>query len=228
MTPGGEQTRRTAPGFDTLSFGLTPNAARLWSTNLILIWTAPAGAADALPRNNPVFLSIDRCGILSTTDQSTGLPRISWTASFALATYRFPGFLNAMTYLDQEFDPAHIDSVRRTTFTRSPSRPSAKLRQPTPEDRKAVQRARGRLRQAAYRCALDTKRKPEASVVGMALLAAVATRSPEQGFDALSAGIVSSAFADLVDRGYSRSEIEAVFRRIRKNLMPAPDFGSNK
>jgi hypothetical protein len=62
----------------------------------------------------------------------------------------------------------------------------------------------------------------------MALLAAVATRSSEDGFDALSAAIVSAAFADLTSRGYSRSEIEAVFRRFRKNLMVRPaDFASN-
>jgi hypothetical protein len=61
----------------------------------------------------------------------------------------------------------------------------------------------------------------------MALLAAVATRSKELGFDPDSAGIVSSAFDDLVSRGYSRTEIESVFRRFRKNLM-SPDFVSNE
>jgi hypothetical protein len=139
------------------------------------------------------------------------------------------GIIDRMTYLDSlDQDPRHIDSVRRSTFTRSESRPSSKLRQPSPEVAKALQQARGRLRQAAYRVSLDTKRRPEAAVVGMALLAAVATRTSESGFDPASVAIVSSAFADLVDRGYSRTEIEAVFRRIRKKLMPAPDFGSNE
>lgn len=95
-------------------------------------------------------------------------------------------------------------------------------------EQKALQRARGRLRQAAYRCSLDQKRKPEASVVGMALLAAVATRSAEQGFDAFSAGIVSSAIADLVNRGYALSEVKSVFKRVRKNFMPSPDFVSDQ
>jgi hypothetical protein len=71
---------------------------------------------------------------------------------------------------------------------------------------------------AVYRCMLDTKRKPESNVVGMALLAAVATQNAETGFDPASVGIVSAAFADLIQRGYARNEIEAVFRRIRKKL----------
>ena len=131
-----------------------------------------------------------------------------------------------MTYLDP--DPRHIDQVRRETFSRSPSRPDGKLRRSPTVDQKALQKARGRLRQAAYRCSLDTKRKPESAVVGMALLAAVAGRSAELGFDPDSAGIVSSAFADLVSRGYSRSEIEAVFRRIRKSLVVSPVFTSDE
>jgi hypothetical protein len=133
-----------------------------------------------------------------------------------------------MVYVDQDLDPRHIDSVRLSTFTRSPSRPDGKLRRLPPETQKALTRARGRLRQAAYRCSLDAKRKPESNVVGMALLAAVATRSKEDGFDAFSSGIVSSALEDLVDRGYALSEIKAVFKRFRKNLMPTPDFVSNE
>jgi hypothetical protein len=132
-----------------------------------------------------------------------------------------------MAYVDQDLDPRHIDRVRLETFTRSPSRPDGKLRRPPTETQKALTRARGRLRTAAWRCSLDTKRKPESNVVAMALLAAVATRSKELGFDPDSAGIVSSAFDDLVSRGYSRTEIESVFRRFRKNLM-SPDFVSNE
>ena len=133
-----------------------------------------------------------------------------------------------MTYVDHDLNPSHVDQVRRETFSRSPSRPNAKLRRSPMVDQKALTRARGRLRTAAWRCSLDTKRKPESQVVAMALLAAVATRPKQLGFDPASAGIVSAAFDDLVDRGYSRTEIEAVFRRFRKNLMSMPDFVSNE
>jgi hypothetical protein len=62
----------------------------------------------------------------------------------------------------------------------------------------------------------------------MALLAAVVTRTSLKSLDEASVAIVSAAFNDLMDRGYSRSEIESVFRRFRKNLMDRPaDFSSN-
>jgi hypothetical protein len=132
-----------------------------------------------------------------------------------------------MTYLDPHHQsPEHLDSVRRSHFQRSGSRPSGKLRHPSPDLAKAHQRASGRLRTAAYRCKLDTNRKPESAVVGMALLAAVVTRTSLKQLDETSVAIVSAAFNDLIDRGYSRSEIEGVFRRFRKMLVPRPDFGS--
>jgi hypothetical protein len=147
--------------------------------------------------------------------------------NYGIATFRFIPDSDAMTYLDPYESPEHLDAVRRTHFERSGSRPSAKLRRPAPELKKAHQRASGRLRTAAYRCSLDMKRKPESDVIGMALLVAVATRSSETGFDPVSAGIVSSAFSDLISRGYSRSEIESVFKRFRKNFMVRPDYASN-
>src|ERR1700756_934903 len=82
--------------------------------------------------------------------------------------------LTNMAYLDPyQSSPEHLDSVRRSHFQRSGSRPDGKLRRPPSETQKAHTRASGRLRTAAYRCNLDTKKKPESNVVGMALLAAV-------------------------------------------------------
>ena len=135
-----------------------------------------------------------------------------------------------MPYLDPTInrDPAHLDLIRRTTFERSGTRPDGKLRRSAAETQKAYQRASGRLRQAAYRCSLDTKRKPESSVVAMALLAAVVTRISLKQLDADSVAIVTAAFSDLMSRGYERSEIESVFRRFRKLLKPRPDIASNE
>jgi hypothetical protein len=107
-----------------------------------------------------------------------------------------------MTYIDPTIDTAEkIDHVRLTGFQRSGSRPVGKLRRPPSEMAKTRQRASGRLRTAVYRCNLDTKRKPESSVVGMALLAAVVTQASLKSFDAASVSIVTAAFADLQERG---------------------------
>jgi hypothetical protein len=64
--------------------------------------------------------------------------------------------------------------------------------------------------------------------VGLALLAAVATKAAGYTFDPDSVSIIADAFADLINRGYERSEIEAVFRRFRKNLYVAPEFTTNE
>jgi IS5 family transposase len=133
-----------------------------------------------------------------------------------------------MTRLDPyPQSPESIDHVRRTRLARAESRPSSKLRPITPEDRKPLQRASGRLRTAAWRCNLDRARRPESDVVGLALLAAVATWPKQSSFDPASVGIVSAAFGDLISRGYDRHEIEQVFKRFRSKLYVAPDLGTS-
>ena len=128
-----------------------------------------------------------------------------------------------MAYLDPyHSSPEHLDSVRRSHFQRSGSRPSGKLRYPSPDLAKAHQRASGRLRTAAYRCKLDTNRKPESSVVGMALLAAVVTRTSLKQLDEASVAIVTAAFNDLLSRGYERGEIRGDFQTVQKMLVPRP------
>ncbi len=62
----------------------------------------------------------------------------------------------------------------------------------------------------------------------MALLAAVVTRIGLKSLDEASVAIVTAAFSDLIERGYERSEIEAVFRRFRKMFVARPDFASNE
>jgi hypothetical protein len=152
-------------------------------------------------------------------------PDFCW-ARFAFCS--FIGILANMAYVDPTIDTIQtIDHVRLTGFQRSGSRPSGKLRRPPSETKKAFTRASGRLRTAAYRCNLDRQRKPESSVVAMALLAAVVTRTSSKTFDADSVAIVSAAFSDLISRGYERSEIEAVFKRFRKMLVSRQDPGTS-
>jgi hypothetical protein len=130
-----------------------------------------------------------------------------------------------MTYLDpHQSDAELIDSVRRSHFERATSRPRSKLGRNPPDDRKPARKASGRLRTAAWRCSLDAKRCPESDVVGLALLAAVATWPKGSSFDAESVGIVAVAFNDLIDRGYDRNEIELVFKRFRSKLCVSVDL----
>jgi hypothetical protein len=132
-----------------------------------------------------------------------------------------------MTYLDPYQSDAELDSVRRSYFERSTSRPSSKLRRNPPDDRKPSRKASGRLRTAAWRCSLDAKRRPESDVIGLALLSAVATWPKGSSFDVESVGIVAAAFNDLIDRGYDRHEIELVFKRFRSKLCVSPDLGTS-
>jgi hypothetical protein len=116
---------------------------------------------------------------------------------------------------------AEIDRIRSSHFERAGSRPlSRSVPAPVRAD-KALQQARGRLRQAAYRCSLDRKAAPEADTVGMSLLAA-AMKMTKGEIDAGSIKLICLAFDDLVSRGYSRSEVEAVFRRIKRRACDLP------
>jgi hypothetical protein len=184
-------------------------------------------------RGSAVWIALRVLG-LSTAKQADLLCRISAYGMFddnvRFASCRIWWFFHGMAYFDPTIDrsPEHLDSIRRTTFERSGTRPDGKLRRSAAETQKAYQRASGRLRQAAYRCSLDTKRKPESSVVAMALLAAAVTRLNLKQLDADSVSIITAAFSDLMERGYERSEIEAVFRRFRKMMKPRPDIASNQ
>lgn len=115
---------------------------------------------------------------------------------------------------------ADIDRTRRSSFERSGSRPTSRTVPATPKASEDVRRARGRLRTASYRCSLDQRKAPESDVVGLALLAAVVT-SGAADIDAGSVRVVQAAFDDLISRGYSRNEVEAVFRRFRTKLKAA-------
>jgi hypothetical protein len=112
---------------------------------------------------------------------------------------------------------ADIDKVRLNYFERAGSRPVSRTFQPSKRADEALQKARGRLRQAAYRCSLDRRNAPESGTVAMALLAA-AVKITKDELDAGSIRLITIAFDDLVSRGYSRSEVENVFRRIKRRI----------
>ena len=114
---------------------------------------------------------------------------------------------------------ADIDRTRRSSFERG-SRPVSRTTPAKPPADPDVRRAQGRLRTAAYRCALDRRKAPESDVVGLAILAAAVTIEKD-AIDAGSLRIVQLAFDDLISRGYARAEIETVFRRFRGKLKAA-------
>jgi hypothetical protein len=154
------------------------------------------------------------------------LPDLGSRNSSILRLAGFGLMITGMTHLERS-SVEQIDNVRLTGFQRAATRPSGKLRRPTQDSQKALQRASGRLRTAAYRINLDRNKKPESNVLAMALLAAVVTQTSLKAFDAMSVSIVTAALTDLEQRGYERREIEAVFRRFRKMLVARPDFASN-
>ena len=78
--------------------------------------------------------------------------------------------------------------------------------------------ATGRERTKAWRLAQDRRRAPEADVVGIALLASIA-RDPTPTRPLTH--VVNAAIDDLVARGFSRREIERVFKRWRKRVKTA-------
>jgi hypothetical protein len=109
---------------------------------------------------------------------------------------------------------ADIDRVRRESFSRSHDRPSGRLsrRDKQPPEEK---RAKTRLRTAAWRKSLDTRKRPEAYTVAIAFLVSVARATDLEN---LRDNGIPPAFAsmlqDMIDRGYDPTEVMAVVKRL--------------
>jgi hypothetical protein len=108
----------------------------------------------------------------------------------------------------------HIDRVRRESFTRSPDRPSGRLsrrdKQP-PEE----QRAKTRLRTAAWRKSLDDRRAPEVYTVAIAFLVSVARATDLENLrDNGIPPAFESMLGDMIERGYDPLQVMAVIRRL--------------
>lgn len=74
--------------------------------------------------------------------------------------------------------------------------------------------ATGAERTAAWRLANDRRGRPEADVVGMALLSSVVRQRP----NATLVDVVHAAIEDLVGRGFDREQVHGVFRRWRRRV----------
>jgi hypothetical protein len=86
------------------------------------------------------------------------------------------------------------------------------LRQPI-----EIVRAKSRRRTAAWRVRNDKEKRPEAVLVGMALLRAL-VRSDLRRLTTDERGIVRDALIDLHQQGYALVEVLAVCKRLRKRL----------
>jgi hypothetical protein len=120
----------------------------------------------------------------------------------------FQVFITAMNQI------AKLNHRRATEFERSEDRPDSRTAAPGQRMSLDQKRARDRLRTASWRCHQDKLKRPEASVIGMALLKAVCTASAE-AFDADSKSILGNALLDLHKRGFSLTETKEVMRRLR-------------
>lgn len=99
-----------------------------------------------------------------------------------------------------------VDGVRRKGF-----------RQPA-----AVVKAKARLRTARWRVQNDKARRPEAALIGMALLRAL-VGSDLGKLTKQERGLVGVALVDLQQQGYSLPEILKVCRRFRQRLLREDD-----
>jgi hypothetical protein len=114
---------------------------------------------------------------------------------------------------------ASIDADRAAYFTRSPDRPQARV---IARSRKApeIKKAESRLRTAAWRIDLDKRGRPESDTVAVTLLLCLIDVARESGHEVADMPEVKKAFDKLFDtmaeRGYQRTEVEAVIKRMTR------------
>ena len=116
---------------------------------------------------------------------------------------------------------AEIDAARQQYFERSPDRPQgrARLRIRKPAE---VVKAESRLRTAAWRADLDKRGRPESNAVAVQLLICLIEVARDAGFDVADLPETKRAFGQLfavmAQRGFQRTEVEAVIRRMTRRI----------
>jgi hypothetical protein len=114
-----------------------------------------------------------------------------------------------------------IDAVTEQ-FQRLPDRPDGRFVRPRLDDI-AKEKAKQRLRTAAWRNANDRRGRPTGEQIGKALLMAVCTSQDFKHLLDADLSIVGIAVEDMVERGFSRGEIHDVMRRIRHRQVDSAD-----
>jgi hypothetical protein len=117
-----------------------------------------------------------------------------------------------------------VDEVARQ-FARRPDRPDCRFVRLRRDD-VAMEKAKQRLRTAAWRDANDRKGRPTAEQIGKALLMAVCTSADFKRLLDADLSIVAVAVEDMVLRGFDRGQVHDVMRRIRhRHVDPADRVG---
>jgi hypothetical protein len=117
-----------------------------------------------------------------------------------------------------------IDEVARQ-FARRPDRPDGRFVRLRRDD-VAMERAKQRLRTAAWRDANDRRGRPTAEQIGKALLMAVCTSADFKRLLESDLSVVRVAIDDMVERGFVLTEVHDVMRRIRhRHVDPADRMG---
>ena len=114
-----------------------------------------------------------------------------------------------------------IDAVTEQ-LQRLPDRPDGRFVRPRLDDI-AREKAKQRLRTAAWRNANDRRGRPTSEQIGKALLMAVCTSQDFKRLLDADLSIVGIAVEDMVERGFSRGEIHAVMHRIRHRQVDSAD-----
>jgi len=121
-------------------------------------------------------------------------------------------------------DVREVDEVARQ-FARRPDRPDGRFVRLRLDD-VAMEKAKQRLRTAAWRDANDRKGRPTAEQIGKALLMAVVTSPSFKRLLDSDLSVVAVAVEDMVQRGFDRGQVHDVMRRIRhRHVDPADRLG---
>ena len=122
-----------------------------------------------------------------------------------------------MKHIQQTVD--QIDEVRKAYFERSPDRPQGRVRTRSRKPAEIL-KAESRLRTAAWRADLDKRGRPESNQVALQLLVCLIHVARESDHEVADLPETKRAFDKLFvvmeERGFQRTEVEAVIKRIAR------------
>jgi len=114
---------------------------------------------------------------------------------------------------------AEIDRARESYFTRSTDRPQGRIRMRSRKPGE-VKKAESRLRTAAWRDGLDKRGRPESDAVALQLLVCLIHVARDSGYAVEDLPETKRAFdrmfSIMEQRGFQRSEVAAVVKRLTR------------
>jgi hypothetical protein len=122
---------------------------------------------------------------------------------------------------------AELDDVRRTHFFRDPMRPDARFVKSSRRVPPEVKRAQGRMRTARYRAAMDQRKAPTVSEIGMAMVTALVTARLDE-LTSPDRQLVMRALHFIKANGWDVDEAKRTLRRMRMRLVDPLDRQSEE